>query len=100
MKKYVVINDINAEVDNIDWDTIDQNGIDMNLLDFLGRRMIISYEGEMPPTIASIENKSQEYTKDEVILVMSDPSWAIYIDLCPDDNKEYDDHLKFYEELL
>lgn len=100
MKTYVVINNINTEVDNIDWDTIDQDGINEDLLDFLGNRMVISYEGKMPPTIASIENKSQEYTKEEVILVMSDPSWAIYIDLCPDNNKEYDDHLKFYEDIL
>ena len=100
MKKYVIINNINAEANNIDWSTVTQDGPDQNLMDFLFTRMVVSYEGEMPPTIERIQDKSQEYTKEEMVYLMSQPDWAIYIELCEEDCCEYDDHLKFYEDIL
>jgi len=100
MKKYVIINDINNEIDSIDWSTLDQDGIDLNLMDFMFTRMVISYEGEMPSCIEAIENKSQEYLKEEIVLIMSSPDWAIYVELCSDCTQEYDDHIKFYQEVL
>jgi len=100
MRKYVIINDINAEANNIDWSTVVQDGPNENLMDFLFERMVISYDGEMPPTIERIQNKSQEHTKEEIVWIMSDPGWGIYINLCEEDTSEYDDHIAFYEGLL
>lgn len=97
MKKYVIINNINSE---IDFSQIHQDEIDTNLVDNLQRRFVVSYDDIMPECIQNIENKSQEYTKEEIIPILADPEWSIYYNFGPENTSEYEDHIKFYEEIL
>ena len=97
MKKYVIIESPEA---NLDFSQIDQDEIYDYLWDRLFMRYVVSYDGDMPDTIKAIENKSQEYTKEEIVMIMSDPDWAIYDKLCAEDTSEYDDHVEFYNNLL
>lgn len=97
MKKYVIIQDVNAV---IDFSQVDQDGINNDLVDNLQQRFVISYNNNMPDTIKNIENKSQEYTKEQIIQILADPNWSIYDNFGPDNTLEYDDHIKFYEEIL
>jgi len=97
MKKYVIINNINAE---IDFDAVDQDGIDNRLVDFLNRKFVVSYEDDMPECIKNISDRSEEYTKEEIIPILASPNWSIYYDFGPERLDEYDDHIKFYQEIL
>lgn len=97
MKKYVIIRDVNAE---IDFSQVDQDGIDPNLIDNTNQAFVVSYDGSMPQCISIIDNKSKEYTKEEIIPILCDPDWSIYVDLCEEDEQEYLDHITFYQEIL
>jgi hypothetical protein len=97
MKKYVIINN---PIVSIDFNQVDQNSKQECLHDFLNVRYVISYDGEMPDTVKEVENKSQEYTKEEIIPFLSSPNWSIYDKLMDNDIQEFYDHIKFYEEVL
>lgn len=97
MRKYVIIEDTKAI---INFEEIIQDEIYPYLWDRLNLKYVISYDGDMPPSIQSIEKKSQEYTKNEIIGIMSSPIWAIYDNLSPDNISEFNEHIKFYSELL
>lgn len=97
MKKYVIIE--SPEVD-INFSEIDQDDIYPYLWDRLNMRFVISYDDEMPESIKSINSKSQEYTKEEIVHIMADPDWAIYDNLSTNDIQEYQDHIDFYNKLL
>ena len=97
MKKYVIINDMNA---NINFDEVDQNKIEWELIDNLNQRFVVSYDGDMPTSIKNVKDKSEEYTKEEIVFIMADPSWAIYDNLSENDTQEYQDHIDFYNSIL
>lgn len=97
MKKYVIINDPLVQ---LNYDQLDQNSKQECVYDFLQVKYVVSYDGDMPDTILKVANKSEEYTKDEIVAILSSPNWSIYNNLSQNNLEEYYDHIKFYEEIL
>ena len=73
-RRYVVIpyNDI----DQIDFTQVMETSADTVRCSVDGTLTFVKYEGEMPSSVAAIENRPQEYTHEEFLTVLSGPEWT------------------------
>ena len=79
MKKYVIVQ--STAVSSMRWLEIDQNSFEECERSHLDDRFLISYSGTAPEFLDNISEKSQEYTKEEVITILVDPDWSVFTKL-------------------
>ena len=73
-RRYVVIpyNDI----DQIDFTQVMETSADTVRCSVDGTLTFVKYEGEIPSSVATLANKSQEFTHAEFLNVLSGPDWT------------------------
>jgi hypothetical protein len=74
-RKYVVIyyNDINQ----IDFSEILESSIESVRRSVDGDLTFVKYEGDMPPSVEALTNRSPEFTHEQFLLVLASPDWSM-----------------------
>lgn len=98
MKNYVIIQ--TTAVGSMRWIEIDQNSFEECERSHLDDRFLISYTGTAPEFLDKISEKSQEYTKEEVIPILVDPDWSVFTTLSDTDLSEVTRKEQFYEGII
>ena len=73
-RKYVVI--LYSDVDKVDFTQVMETSTETVRRSVDGTLTFVKYEGEMPSSVTAIENRSQEYTHEEFLNVLSGPDWT------------------------
>ena len=64
------------ELNLINFNEVLETGADTVRRSVDGTKTFVKYEGEMPASVAALVTKSQEYTHDEILLILSTSEWA------------------------
>ena len=73
-RKYVIIP--TTEVNNIDFAEVLETSADTCRYSVDGTETFVKYEGDQPASVAAIELKSQEYTHNEILVILSGEAWT------------------------
>jgi hypothetical protein len=73
-RKYVIVP--TSEINNIDFNEVLETSADTCSYSVDGTKTFVKYEGEQPPSIAALTLKSQEYTHDEILLILATEEWT------------------------
>lgn len=73
-RKFVVI--FSDDVNKIDFSQILEDSPNTMRKSLDGKLTFIKYDGQMPPTITALVNKSQEFTHEQFMLILSGPDWT------------------------
>lgn len=72
-RKYVVIP--SSEIQNVDFQEVLETSANTCRYSIDGNFTFVKYEGEMPPSIVALENKSDEYSHAQILEIMSGSDW-------------------------
>ena len=73
-RKYVVI--FYSDIDQIDFTQVMETSAETVRRSVDGNLTFVKYEGEMPSSVAALANKSQEFTHEEFLAILSGPDWT------------------------
>lgn len=73
-RKYVVIQ--YQDIDKINFNEVMETSRDTVRTSIDGLLTFVKYEGDMPPTVSAISNKSREFTHEEFLNVLTLPEWT------------------------
>ena len=74
-RKYVVV--FVSELDQIDFSQVLETSAETVRRSVDGTLTFVKYEGEMPSSIAALTNKSQEFTHEQFLVILSGPDWTV-----------------------
>lgn len=77
-RKYVVV--FVSEIDQIDFTQVMETSAETVRRSVDGALTFVKYEGEMPSSIAALTNKSQEFTHEQFLIILSGPDWTAPMD--------------------
>ena len=77
-RKYVVV--FVSEIDQIDFTQVMETSAETVRRSVDGALTFVKYEGEMPSSIAALTNKSQEFTHEQFLIILSGPDWSAPMD--------------------
>lgn len=72
-RKYVVI--FYSDIDQIDFMQVMETSAETVRRSVDGTLTFVKYEGAMPSSVAALTNKSQEFTHEEFLNVLTKPEW-------------------------
>lgn len=78
-RRYVIIPV--EELANIDFTEVMETSAETCRLSVDATKTFVKYEGNQPPSVAAIVNKSQEYTQEEILQILSTEEWTPSITL-------------------
>ena len=64
-----------SEVGNIDFDEVLETSINTIRRSIDGYKTFVKYEHEMPPSVVAIQDKSQEYSHEEISEILNTEEW-------------------------
>ena len=64
-----------SEVGNIDFDEVLETSINTIRRSIDGYKTFVKYEYEMPPSVVAIQDKSQEYSYEEICEILNTEEW-------------------------
>ena len=73
-RKYVVI--FYSDIDQIDFTQVMETSAETVRRSVDGNLTFVKYEGEMPSSVAALANKSQEFTHEQFLVILSGPDWT------------------------
>ena len=73
-RHYVIFN--SSELDKIDFNQVMETSIDTVRKSVDETKTFVKYEGDMPSSVTSLTTKSQEYSHNEILLILSTPEWT------------------------
>lgn len=73
-RKYVIFPA--SEVGNVDFSQVFETSENTCRYSVDGTKTFVKYEGEQPSSIQGIANKSQEYTHEEILAILSTEEWT------------------------
>ena len=65
-----------TEINNVNFDEVLETAPDTCRYSVDGSQTFVKYEGDMPPSVLAITSKSQEYTYEEILGILSTPAWV------------------------
>jgi hypothetical protein len=65
-----------TEINNVNFDEVLETAPDTCRYSVDGSQTFVKYEGDMPPSVDAITSKSQEYTYEEILEILSTPAWV------------------------
>ena len=74
-RKYVVI--FYSDIDHIDFTQVMETSSETVRRSVDGNLTFVKYEGEMPSSVAALVNKSQEFTHEQFLVILSGPDWTV-----------------------
>jgi hypothetical protein len=77
-RKYVVV--FVNELDQIDFTQVMETSAETVRRSVDGALTFVKYEGEMPSSIAALTNKSQEFSHEQFLIILSGPDWSAPMD--------------------
>jgi hypothetical protein len=73
-RKYVIIP--TSEISNVNFDEVLETAPETCRYSADGSKTFVKYEGDMPNCVASIQNKSIEYTHEEILNILATAEWS------------------------
>lgn len=73
-RKYVIIPA--SEVNEIDFSEVLETSADTCRYSVDGTQTFVKYESKMPPSVASLVSRSEEYTHEQILEILSSPEWT------------------------
>lgn len=73
-RKYVVI--LYSDIDKVDFTQVMETSADTVRCSVDGTLTFVKYEGEIPSSVAALANKSQEFTHEQFLVILSGPEWT------------------------
>jgi hypothetical protein len=73
-RKYVIIPAV--EINNINFSEVLETAPGTCRYSVDSAKTFIKYDGEQPPSVAAISSKSQEYSHEEILAVLSTEEWT------------------------
>lgn len=77
-RKYVVVP--YSDISLIDFNQVMETSADTVRRSIDGTLTFVKYKGEMPSSVAVIENRSQEFTHEQFLVILSGPDWTAPMD--------------------
>jgi hypothetical protein len=77
-RKYVVV--FYSEIDQIDFTQVMETSAETVRRSIDGNLTFVKYEGEMPSSVAALTNKSEEFTHEQFLIILSGPDWTAPMD--------------------
>ena len=66
-----------SELQLIDFNEVHETSMETVRLSVDGLKTFVKYDMPQPPSVQSLTTKSQEYTYDEFIEILSTPDWVV-----------------------
>jgi len=73
-RRFVIFN--MSEIGLINFDEVEETSSDTVRLSIDGSKTFVKYDGTMPASISSLTTRSQEYTYDEMLSILSGDEWT------------------------
>ena len=73
-RKYVIIP--TSDIDSVDFSEVMETSSETCRYSVDGEYTFVKYDGDMPASVASISNRSKEYSHSEIIEVLSNTQWT------------------------
>lgn len=73
-RKYVIIP--TSEISNVNFAEVLETSAETCRYSVDGTKTFVKYEGDMPDSVMSIASKSQEYTHEEIMNILSTEEWT------------------------
>lgn len=73
-RKYVIIPA--SEINNIDFAQVMETSAETCRYSVDGTQTFVKYEGDQPPSLEAIFDKSQEYTHQEILTILETETWT------------------------
>lgn len=74
-RKYVVI--LYSDIDKVDFTQVMETSSETVRRSIDGTLTFVKYEGDMPSSITALTNKSQEFTHEQFLVILSGPDWTV-----------------------
>ena len=74
-RKYVVI--FYSDIDQIDFTQVMETSAETVRRSIDGNLTFVKYESQMPSSVAALVNKSQEFTHEQFLIILSGPDWTL-----------------------
>jgi len=65
-----------SEVDTIDFSEVMETSADTLRKNLAETQSFVKYEGDMPASVTALTTKSQEYTHEEILTLLSGAEWT------------------------
>ena len=73
-RKYVILPA--SEIEKVDFNEVMETSAETCRYSSDQTKTFVKYEGNAPPSVAAITSKSQEYTYEEILGILSTPAWV------------------------
>ena len=73
-RKYVIFNC--SELSKIDFNQVLETSADTVRKSVDQTETFIKYDGDMPSSVLALTTKSQEYSHNEILIILSTPEWT------------------------
>lgn len=73
-RKYVIIPA--SEINQVNFAEVLETAPETCRYSVDGTKTFVKYEGSQPPSVAAITSKSQEYSHDEILVILSTEEWT------------------------
>lgn len=64
------------EIDQIDFTQVMETSSETVRRSVDGNLTFVKYEGEMPSSVVALTNKSEEFTHEQFLIILSGPDWT------------------------
>ncbi len=73
--RHYVVFDL-SEVDTIDFSEVMETSAETLRKNLAETQSFVKYEGDMPASVTALTTKSQEYTHEEILAILSGEEWT------------------------
>jgi hypothetical protein len=73
-RKYVVLS--YSDIDQVDFTQVMETSAETVRRSVDGTLTFVKYEGEMPSSVVALTNKSEEFTHEQFVIILSGPDWT------------------------
>ena len=73
-RKYVIFN--TSETGSIDFSQVMETSANTLRLNLSGSQTFVKYEGSQPSSVAGLSSKSNEYTHEQILNVLTGSEWS------------------------
>ena len=73
-RKYVIFN--TSETGSIDFSQVMETNVNSLRLNLSGSQTFVKYEGSQPSSVAGLSSKSNEYTHEQILNVLTGSEWS------------------------
>ena len=73
-RKYVIFN--TSETGSIDFSQVMETSVNTLRLNLSGSKTFVKYEGSQPSSVAGLSSKSNEYTHEQILNVLTGSEWS------------------------